>query len=282
MKTGFTIATEAPVTYPALLKGDPAANIKKAADYGAQSIELHLPDPDSVDVELLVKTCEETGVSISAIGTGLATVLRGISLTSDDDAVCRRAVSTLCEYVDMAAKLNSVVIMGSIRGRATDPNGYEAYTEKLAQNLKIAADYAAKKQVTLVMEIINRYELLFLNNAKQVAAFMKQLGCPNVKMHLDTFHMNIEETSMMAAILPYKGLIGHVHAADNTRSYPGSGTIDFKEIAVALWAIGYEGAFSMECMAAPDERTSITEGLKVLGDAINYAQMAYTGVIHTL
>lgn len=271
MKTGFTIATEAPATYPALLKGDPIENIKKAAEYGAQSVELHLPDPVSVDVAELRKICEETGVSISAIGTGLATVLRGISLTSDDENICQRAVSTLYEYIDMAAELNSVVIMGSIRGRASDPNGYDDYAKKLAKNLRIAADYAAKKKVTLVMEIINRFELLFLNNAKQVAAFLKELGCPNVKMHLDTFHMNIEETSMTASILPYKDLIGHVHAADNTRSYPGSGTIDFKEIAIALRAVGYSGAFSMECMATPDAKTSITEGLKVLDDAVNYA-----------
>lgn len=272
MKTGFTIATEAPAAYPALIKGYPIENIKKAAAYGAQSIELHLPDPTSVDVEGLLKTCEETGVTVSAIGTGLATVLRGISLTSDDEEVCQRAISTLYEYIDMAAKLNSVVIMGSIRGRASDPGGYGAYAEKLAKNLRIAADYAAEKQVILVMEIINRYELLFLNNAKQVAGFLKELDRPNVKMHLDTFHMNIEETSMSASILPYKGLIGHVHAADNTRSYPGSGTIDFKEIAVALQAVGYDGAFSMECMATPDEKTSITEGLKVLNGAVNYAK----------
>ena len=74
---------------------------------------------------------------------------------------------------------------------------------------------------------------------------------PNLKMLVDTFHMNIEEPDMVESILGAKEYISHVHFADSNRWAPGCGHIDFRKILEALKQIGYRGAISAEILPKP-------------------------------
>ncbi|MFR2693603.1 MAG: TIM barrel protein [Enterocloster bolteae] len=88
------------------------------------------------------------------------------------------------------------------------------------------------------------------------------MGSTRVKVHLDTFHMNLEEQDWRRAILSCKGRLGHVHVADNSRNYPGWGLIDFRQIMSLLLEIGYNRSLTLECFPVPDGETALRRELK--------------------
>lgn len=114
------------------------------------------------------------------------------------------------------------------------------------ESLGILADDAADYGITLHVEICNRYESHILTTAGQGADFVRELGKRNVRLLLDTFHMNIEEKSMAEAILTAGEYLGHVHIVENDRSLPGRGNLPWREIFDALHRIRYDGMLNME------------------------------------
>lgn len=103
----------------------------------------------------------------------------------------------------------------------------------------------------VVLEVINRYESDSYNTMNSTAEFISRFDTSLLKMHIDTFHMNMEESDMVQPIIQAKELIGHVHFADNNRMYPGAGCFDFKRVIHALNEINYTGHIAMECLPLP-------------------------------
>lgn len=106
------------------------------------------------------------------------------------------------------------------------------------------------------MEVLNRFENHVLNTAKEGAAFVRQVRqleprANNVKVMLDTFHMNIEEQSFGDAIRAAGSLLGHFHTGECNRMVPGQGRIPWREIHDALKDVGYDGAVVMEPFVIP-------------------------------
>ncbi|HXT07336.1 MAG TPA: sugar phosphate isomerase/epimerase family protein [Roseiarcus sp.] len=108
------------------------------------------------------------------------------------------------------------------------------------------ADFAANCGVSLCLEVLNRFENHVLNTAEEGVAFVREVGKPNVKVMLDTFHMNIEEDSFGQAIRAAGPLLGHFHTGEANRKVPGKGRLPWSEIGAALREIGYDGAVVME------------------------------------
>ena len=94
--------------------------------------------------------------------------------------------------------------------------------------------------------MLNRFENHVLNTAEEGVAFVREVGKHNVKVMLDTFHMNIEEDSFGKAIRIAGPLLGHFHTGENNRRVPGKGGLPWHEIGTALREIGYSGAVVME------------------------------------
>ncbi len=109
---------------------------------------------------------------------------------------------------------------------------------------------AESVHVDYCFEVVNRYEQFIFNTAKDAVAFAEDVGSPNAKVHLDTFHMNIEEDNMYAAIAfaGVSGRLGHFHTGESNRRIPGVGShnIDWNLIAKALNSVAYRGAIVME------------------------------------
>ncbi len=108
------------------------------------------------------------------------------------------------------------------------------------------ADQAKASGVTLNLEIINRFESNMLNTAAQGMAYIRDTGASNVFLHLDTFHMNIEEADVGLAIRHASDKIGYVHIGESHRGYLGTGNIDFAAIFDALVAIGWNDYVTFE------------------------------------
>jgi sugar phosphate isomerase/epimerase len=267
MKLEITLATEAPAQAPVVLRGGFADQIRLAAQIGYDAVELHLPDPDEVDLRDVREACAANKVSVSSIGTGPAYGRDRLALTSCDPDVRARALARLQAFIRFGGELNSLVIIGLIKGQVRDSESRDAYDGALTDALTACMPLARQCGVTLVMEAINRYESDVLNTIAECTRFIEQLGAEQLKLHIDTFHMNIEEDQICANIVAAGRHIGHVHVADSNRGYPGRGHYDFAETIAALRTVGYRGVLSVECLALPTPDEAARGAYKFLRQA---------------
>jgi D-psicose/D-tagatose/L-ribulose 3-epimerase len=128
----------------------------------------------------------------------------------------------------------------------------------VVKNLKELAKYAESKGVQICVEPLNRFETDFLNTCDQALKLLKAVNSPALKLHLDTFHMNIEEKNQAAAILKAGKHLAHFHACGSDRGTPGNDHIDWKPIVAALKKIKYQGDVVIE---------SFTTDVKVIARA---------------
>ena len=110
----------------------------------------------------------------------------------------------------------------------------------------ILSDLASPYGIQLGMEVLNRFENHLLNSAEEGVRFVQEVGKDNVKVMLDTFHMNIEEDNLAEAICTAGNLLGHFHTGECNRKVPGQGRMPWKEIGDALKQINYNGYIIME------------------------------------
>lgn len=254
-------AEEAPSTAPILLHGSISENLRKAKQLGYQAIEVHLREDDDVDYQDVLQTMEETGIQISSIVTGRLNTEGKCSLIDDAPYIVETTIKHMEQYIDMASKLKTNIVIGWVKGNIPAGGKREKYQKRLAKNLKILAEYAQEKKVKINIEVINRYEVNLFTTSKELVDFLEEFQIPNCYVHLDTFHMYIDEAEPVEAIHAAKGRIGYFHLADNSRKYPGSGQIDFQKIMKALEETGYEGYLAVECFPYPDGETAAKRAL---------------------
>jgi len=130
-------------------------------------------------------------------------------------------------------------------------------------SLKRIADFALKKNVTLGLEVVNRYESNLLNTASQALKMLDDVDAPNVVVHLDTYHMNIEEADFMQPVLECGKRLGYVHIGESNRGYLGSGTIDFAQFFHALAMIDYKGVVTFESFSSAVVNEQLSNALAI-------------------
>ena len=118
--------------------------------------------------------------------------------------------------------------------------------ERSVKNVREVGRMAADHGVHFCLEVLNRFEGYLLNTCAEAVQFVDQVGLPNVHVMLDTFHMNIEEDDMAAAIRLAGKRLGHFHTGECNRRVPGKGRMPWREIGQALREIGYDGNVCME------------------------------------
>ncbi len=249
-KLAATAAENAAPKAPILFRGDMEKSLVNAKSIGYEALEIHVPDIWNFEAEKLAKICRSLGIEIASLVSGQLNVRMGLSLSHDDPDNVAKAVEGLKRFVDAAAVLDCGVVVGRVRGQLGDKP-----EEKLAQQGKSLHEInglASRNNVPLYLEGINRYELDSLNNARQILDFIETYELSHAFVHLDTFHMNLEEYSPVKAIRQCGSKLGYIHLADNTRWYPGHDRLDFAEVFSALAEIGYQGYIAVECLPYPD------------------------------
>jgi len=136
---------------------------------------------------------------------------------------------------------------------ATLPVGCEKqpFVDRSIASMKVAAKIAEDHNVVLNMEVVNRFEQFILNTCDEALEYVKQVGSPNVKIMLDTFHMNIEEDHIGEAVEKAGPYLGHLHIGENNRRPPGYGHIPWDELAQAIKKSNYQGNIVMEPFLMP-------------------------------
>jgi D-psicose/D-tagatose/L-ribulose 3-epimerase len=218
--------------------------MERARVAGYDFFELPGFDRKRVDVARIAKTAESLGIELGA-SCGLAPEF---DVSSDDPAVVAAGEAVLNEAVSIARDVGSRGMSGPIF------SGHQKYRVMPTRRnwdtsvavLTRVADRAKAAGVALSMELVNRYETNLMNTVKQGLAYIRDTGSDNLFLHIDTFHMNIEEGDMGQAIRLAGGRIGYFHVGESNRGYLGSGSIDFAPVFDALVAIGYQKVISVE------------------------------------
>jgi D-psicose/D-tagatose/L-ribulose 3-epimerase len=231
----------------------------KFKKWGFDTIEIPVEAPEHIDPAKVKAAADKHGLAIGSICAcmGPGRDFRG---TPEEQKTATEYVTTL---IDQAVILGCPSIIGPIYsvvgriGAHTDEEKKQHFAD-VVKNLKPLAKYAESKGILLCIEPLNRFETDFLNTVDQALKLAKAVNSKAIRLHLDTFHMNIEEKNQAAAIKKAGKLLGHFHACGTDRGTPGNDSLDWKLIVAALKSIKYSGDVVIE---------SFTTDVKVIARA---------------
>jgi len=159
------------------------------------------------------------------------------------------AIEYLKVAIDKTAEMGALALSGVTYGGIGERTGLpptEAEYDNVARALAAAARHAKSRGVLLGIEPVNRYENHLINTGWQAVEMIERIGADNVFIHLDTYHMNIEEKGAANGILDARKHLKYIHLSESDRGTPGCGTCDWDEIFATLAAIGFDGGLAME------------------------------------
>jgi sugar phosphate isomerase/epimerase len=262
MEISITITTNGSKFSPIVFSGDYVQQIEIAGSLGFKATELHIQDPNKINRAAICEALQKSGMRVSTIGTGQAYVDEGLSFSNPDPAIRERAVQRIKDQIKFAKGLKAKVIIGTIKGRMPEAPEDQVIARKRVINcFRECIAYAEKYETYLTLEAINRYETNFLNTAQETAEFIDEIGSPLLGLHLDTFHMNIEEVSIEETLRKYARYLIHIHVADSNRWAPGLGHLDFPGIVKTLREINYQEFLGIECLPKPEPLIAAKQAL---------------------
>ena len=255
MKLAYSVGTpDAPGPLMAFY-GDFEKNVADVKAVGYAALELFVRDPALMDCAAVDRTIEKSGLAVAAVGTNPAMSMDGLTLLDPDAEVRKKAVQRVLDTIDFAARYGAPVCIGKYRGMLwkNDKTGAMA---SLADSFRIICAHAEKKNIAVMLEPQNRFNIDNLNTTAEAADWIDALGCPNLGILYDTYHGELTEVSVASGVLGARGKIGFVHCSDSDRLPPGAGRINMADAFAVLKAIGYDGYVSMEIAQKPDSLTA--------------------------
>jgi D-psicose/D-tagatose/L-ribulose 3-epimerase len=253
--------------------------VDHAAELGLDALEVPLMEPDLVDPAAIRERADAAGIGLLA---SLA-LPEGADPAAEGDDERAAANELLVRCVDLTAEMGATILTGvvySAIGKRIERRPDHGDYERAADVLRPVARHAASRGVTVGLEPINRYETYLLNTAEQALRLRELIGEPNVGIHLDAYHMNIEEEDFYTPTLAAAPHLVHVHLSESHRGIPGRGTVDWDRLFHGLADGGYEGDVGLESFVeiseamkaatrvwrplARDSDTLVREGLEFL------------------
>jgi D-psicose/D-tagatose/L-ribulose 3-epimerase len=220
--------------------------LDKCRQMGFDAVEIIPFDVENFPAAKVRRAAADLGLTINT-GFGMPVECNTIS---PDPAVRRKGVELSKRLIDLSNEAGAKVFAGAIycgwgylsgRGRTEDEWKWGV------ESTRAAAEYAQQTSDLIIgIEPLNRFESHFVNVARDAVKLIEAVGLPNVKVHLDTFHMIREEESIGDAVRSTGPLVGYVHACENQRGIPGTGLVPWLEFFSALKDVGYDYCITIE------------------------------------
>ncbi|MGI6070920.1 MAG: sugar phosphate isomerase/epimerase family protein [Blautia sp.] len=223
--------------------------ISKVAELGFDILEVSgggLAELSDDELAALREEAKRCGIMMTAC-IGLP---KEYDVSSEEEETRQKGLAYMKKIMDKMAIAGIYQIGGIIY--AYWPVDYSLPVRKDAvrkisiQSVRELADYGKEKNIMLTLETVNRFEQFLFNDAAEATEFVKEVDRDNVKVMLDSFHMNIEEDNFYDPIVNTGAYLGHYHIGEANRKVPGKGHIPWGEIGRALREIGYDGTVVME------------------------------------
>lgn len=222
--------------------------IEGSAKAGFDLIELPIFDPERWNVGLTKTLLSDNGL----VATASLGLTDEINISSEDPAVVAHGEEHLRKVIDILAELGSKYLVGVIYGPMK--KHMRAATELEVRNGQEAlgrlSEYATPLGITLGTEVVNRYETNIMNTGRRALEYLEGVPGRRVGLHLDTYHMNIEESDMWQPVLDGADKLMYVHIGESHRGYLGTGSVDFDTFFRALARVGYDGPIVFESFSS--------------------------------
>lgn len=221
--------------------------IPKAKELGFETLDIAIAHPETFPTKLVKQKADEVGIELVTT----TTLNNATNPISPDAQIRANAAKSLKLLIDINRELNSKILGGvnyAAWGYLTKKPRTEQEWDWSVNVMKEVAEYAKQtSDITIAVECINRFETHFLNIAEDAVRYCKDVGTDNIKVHLDCFHMMIEEKSFKGAVEKCgKEYLGYIHVNENDRGIPGTGLVPWKEFFTAVAAVGYKGPLVIE------------------------------------
>ena len=260
---------------------EPERVIKKAKAFGFDGIEIYV-SPAQIDtfnkqrVRNALRDAE-----LECIGCTCLDIETDV--TSQNEATRKRGIKHLEKAAELFSELDGNLVTGvtyAAWGKLTGTGRTDEEWNRSVESLREACRLVRKRGVTFGVEPANRFETYFLNTAADAIKLVKEVGEPNVGVHLDTFHMNIEEKNYYDPIVASREVLCHMHCCENDRGVAGTGNVNWDAVFRALSKIKYDKWITLESFTpeiksvaastaiwrqiAPSADAIASEGLKFL------------------
>jgi D-psicose/D-tagatose/L-ribulose 3-epimerase len=222
--------------------------IKNSKEAGYGLIEIPALDPKSIDVAHTAKTLKEFGMK-GACSLGLSF---DADINNEDAEIAKRGEARLMDALTVVEQLGGDYLGGvvfSALGKYPKPTTPKAI-ENATNALRRLAQAASQRGITVGLEPVNRYESNLINTGQQALDMITNIGEKNVVVHLDVYHMNIEEQDLVSPVLAAGSQLGYVHIGASHRGPLGTGNIDFDSFFGALAKINYTGTITFESFSS--------------------------------
>ncbi len=216
-------------------------SVGEAVNHGFDFVEVALLDPPIVDAVHSKRLFARKGIrAVCSLGLPEA-----CWPSRNPDGGIAFLKTALDKTAAMGAEALTGVTYGGIGERSGLPPT-EAELDSVATCLRAAAAHARGLGIAFGIEPVNRYEMHLINTGWQATAMLERVGAENLFIHLDTYHMNIEEKGAGNGILSCRDHLKYIHLSESDRGVPGQGTCDWDEIFATLAAVGFKGGLAME------------------------------------
>ena len=225
--------------------------IPKASKLGFHGVELALKRADEINPGQLQRLATNNNIEISCISTGQIYADGGLMLTYENKAKRENVISIFKDLIDLAEDFGRLINIGRVRGIIGNRSSEHVH-DLFADTVRELCEYASPKNVTLMIEPVNRYETDFINTVEEAANLLKRVKKTNMKIMPDVFHMNIEDREIGHELAKHIEDIVYIHLADSNRLAPGNGHTDFDNIFNSLLMAGFDGWVCAEILPKPD------------------------------
>lgn len=221
---------------------------KKVANIGFDILEIgagHLLNMSDTELGDLKAISKDLGLTITSnIGPS-----KDKDVASADAQTRESGIQFLSDIMTAMDKIDSRALVGVQYtywpNDFTDLNK-SAIWARGVESVKTLGKVAEMYNIDMCLEVVNRFETHIMNTCEEAIAFCNEVDNKNVKILLDTYHMNMEEDSIPEAIRLAGTMLGHLHVGEGNRKLPGEGSLPWKEIGKALKDIHFNKGVVME------------------------------------
>jgi D-psicose/D-tagatose/L-ribulose 3-epimerase len=235
--------------------------IGSAAAAGYDLIEVPILDPSSIDTAMTRRLLDEYGLE-AAFSLGLRT---DADISNADPVVAARGLELLRSALRAIGEIGGQQFCGVLYSalHKYPAPATEAGRANVVSALRTLADEADAAGIRLNLEIVNRYETNVINTVDEALVLLDAIGKPNVRAHLDTYHMNIEETDFASPVIRAGERVGYVHVGEGNRGYLGAGTVNWPQLFDGLAAIDYRGVITFESFSSAVVKEDLSNTLAI-------------------
>ena len=256
MKTSVVVADGTFPTATAPLLGQVDTVFRQAAALGYDAVSITVNHPKDVNVDEILSAMKTYGVAVSGLATGRICGADGYSISSAEEENRLEAVERILGHIDICAKLNAKLIIGTVRGRIQVAGNWNTYETQFRKSMDEILTHAESKCVKVMLEAMSELDGDTYQTMAQAGDCVRSFHSPALQLQIDTMHLAYNKEDFYHDILKYGDLLGQGDISNPDRMVPDGSKFDFPLLIQALKEVNFDGYLLSEFRAAPPENAA--------------------------